>query len=379
MTHKGTLPLETERLILRRFTEDDTEAMFKNWASDPEVSKFLTWQPHKDTTVSENILRQWVSDYDNLFNYNWAIVPKTLNEPIGSISVVRSNMETETATIGYCIGKAWWHKGLMTEAFTAVIKFLFEEIGVNRIQACHDPRNPNSGAVMRKCGLVYEGTNRQAGKNNMDGFCDEVWYAIIAEDYFIKFKSNNPHLIIIHGAPGCGKTTIAKKLHELYKCPWFEFGWIPEFNNLNPHTEMSLKDEEQMTFETMYLVVNNYRAHGFEKVILTDLNDKRVPEMLQKFGVTDTVIITLFTRNDDLIRERVLNRENGNEYRDWEQSQKINCMIQNRPVLSNEYRICTDGMDIEEMAAQAATLLEMHKPTAGSASYKAIDYFSYTE
>jgi ribosomal-protein-alanine N-acetyltransferase len=180
MTHKGTLPLETERLILRRFTENDAEAMFKNWTSDPEVTKFLTWQPHENKAVSESILRQWVFDYDNLFNYNWAIVPKTLNEPIGSISVVRSNMETETATIGYCIGKAWWHKGIMTEAFKAVIRFLFEEVGVNRIQACHDPRNPNSGAVMRKCGLVYEGTHRQSGKNNMDGFCDEAWYAILA-------------------------------------------------------------------------------------------------------------------------------------------------------------------------------------------------------
>jgi ribosomal-protein-alanine N-acetyltransferase len=186
MTHKGTFPLETERLILRRFTEADADAMFKNWSSDPEVSKFLTWQPHENKAVSESILHQWVSDYNNLYSYNWAIVPKTLNEPIGSISVVRSNMETETATIGYCIGKAWWHKGFITEAFTAVIKFLFEEVGVNRIEACHDPRNPNSGAVMKKCGLVYEGTNRQAGKNNMDGFCDEAWYAILYEDYIIK-------------------------------------------------------------------------------------------------------------------------------------------------------------------------------------------------
>jgi hypothetical protein len=123
----------------------------------------------------------------------------------------------------------------------------------------------------------------------------------------------------------------------------------------------------------------HYRTHGFEKVILSNLNDKRVPEMLLKFGIADTVILTLFTQNDDLIRERIVSRDNGNEYKDWEQSQKINRMIQNRPALHNEYRICVDGLDIEEVAGQAAELLEMHKPTAGFASSKADDYFSYTD
>lgn len=52
MNHKGTIQLETERLILRRFTIDDAPAMFKNWASDPEVTKFMTWPTHKDVGVN---------------------------------------------------------------------------------------------------------------------------------------------------------------------------------------------------------------------------------------------------------------------------------------------------------------------------------------
>jgi ribosomal-protein-alanine N-acetyltransferase len=69
----------------------------------------------------------------------------------------------------------------MTEALSAVVDFLFKEVGVNRVEACHDPSNPHSGDVMRKCGMQYEGTQRQAGINNQ-GLCDMSWYAILAGD-----------------------------------------------------------------------------------------------------------------------------------------------------------------------------------------------------
>nr|WP_295051698.1 GNAT family protein [Ruminococcus sp.] len=85
--------------------------------------------------------------------------------------------------MGYCLGYNWWHKGIMSEAFKEIIRFLFEDVGLNRIEAYHDPRNPHSGDVMKKCGLLYEGTARQAGKN-MQGICDNVHYAILKEDYF---------------------------------------------------------------------------------------------------------------------------------------------------------------------------------------------------
>jgi ribosomal-protein-alanine N-acetyltransferase len=87
------------------------------------------------------------------------------------------------AHLGYCIGKEWWHLGIMTEALGSVIKYLFEEVGMNRIEARHDTNNPNSGKVMLKCGMKYEGTMRQADMNNQ-GLSDCSLYAILAEDYF---------------------------------------------------------------------------------------------------------------------------------------------------------------------------------------------------
>ena len=87
--------------------------------------------------------------------------------------------------IGYCIGRTWWNKGYTSEALKELLRFFFEEVGVNRIESRHDPRNPNSGKVMLKCGLNYEATLRQSDKNNQ-GICDAAHYAILAEEYFEK-------------------------------------------------------------------------------------------------------------------------------------------------------------------------------------------------
>jgi len=177
LTHKGTQTIETSRLILRRAIREDAEPMFRNWASDPEVTKFLTWPTHDSVTVSEMVIGSWLQEYEKESYYQWMIVLKELGEPIGSISVVRQNDRVEEAEIGYCIGSHWWHRGIVAEALTAVIKYLFEEVGMNRITARHDPNNPNSGRVMRKCGMQYEGITHASDRNNQ-GICDAAHYAI---------------------------------------------------------------------------------------------------------------------------------------------------------------------------------------------------------
>lgn len=177
-THKGTQTIETSRLILRRAVLDDAEAMYRNWASNPEVTKYLTWPAHESLTITEMVIESWLREYDKENYYQWMIVLKDLGEPIGSISVVRQNEQIGEAEIGYCIGTSWWHKGIMSEALSAVVDYLFAEVGMNRIAARHDPNNPNSGGVMRKCGMQYEGTMRAADRNNQ-GICDAAHYAIL--------------------------------------------------------------------------------------------------------------------------------------------------------------------------------------------------------
>ncbi|MBQ2697548.1 MAG: GNAT family N-acetyltransferase, partial [Clostridia bacterium] len=173
MKHLGTKPLETARLLLRPFVIEDAAAMFHNWAGDDEVTRYLTWPTHREKAVSERVTAEWVASYDKPDFYQWAIVFKELGEPVGSLSVVHGDDRIGMVHIGYCIGRRWWHQGITSEALAEVIRFFFEEVGVNRIESRHDPRNPHSGAVMVKCGMVRDGVKRQADWNNQ-GVCD-VW------------------------------------------------------------------------------------------------------------------------------------------------------------------------------------------------------------
>lgn len=183
MNHLGTRRLETGRLILRPFTLADAPAMYRNWGSDPEVTRYLTWPTHTGVDVSEKVLADWVGHYAEPDYYQWAIVLKEVGEPIGGISIVRMNEDVGSVHVGYCIGRRWWRQGYTSEALGALLRFFFEEVGALRVDSRHDPRNPGSGAVMAHCGMTREGTMRQADRNNQ-GICDYTEYGILREEYF---------------------------------------------------------------------------------------------------------------------------------------------------------------------------------------------------
>ena len=182
MTHCGTKQLETRRLILRRIEAPDEEAIFENWASDPEVTKFLTWPTHANVETTRKVVDSWLPLYEKSDHYHWTI---TLKEnpgvPIGTIHGLPKD-DLELVEIGYCIGRTWWNQGITSEAAQAVIAFFFDEVGANCICSYHDPKNPHSGMVMKHCGMKYEGTRRAADRNNT-GVCDASWYSILREEY----------------------------------------------------------------------------------------------------------------------------------------------------------------------------------------------------
>lgn len=182
MNHTGTVRLETERLVLRRFTPDDARAMLGNWANDAEVTRFLTWPVHDSIDVTAGVLEDWLAQYERPNFYQWAIELRELGEPVGSISVVELREAAESAEIGYCIGRRWWRQGFTSEALQAVIDHLFAGVGALRVCAKHDTHNPNSGKVMRHCGMTYEGTLRQAARNNQ-GICDVSVYSVLRHEW----------------------------------------------------------------------------------------------------------------------------------------------------------------------------------------------------
>lgn len=183
LTHKGTNTIETERLILRKFEIQDADAMYENWATDTEVTKFLSWKPHENVEFTRTLLKEWTDAYSNDNVYNWVIEVKEESKIIGSILAFRVNELNFSCEVGYCISSKYWNKGITTEATKAVIEYLFKEIGFNRIVALYDTNNPASGKVMDKSNMKYEGTSRQAGVRGDKEFYDLAQYSILREEY----------------------------------------------------------------------------------------------------------------------------------------------------------------------------------------------------
>ena len=182
MEHKGAICLETDRLILRPFKIEDAEEVFNNWASDDEVTKYLTWSTHSSVEMSRSYMEFCINGYNEKNVYQWGMELKNSHELIGNISVVKIIDEIDSVELGWVIGRKWWGNGYTAEAAKRLLEFLFTEVGANRICAGHDVNNPNSGRVMRKIGMKYEGTVRQSGKNNQ-GIVDMANYSVLREEW----------------------------------------------------------------------------------------------------------------------------------------------------------------------------------------------------
>ncbi len=182
LKHKGTNIIETERLILRPYRSSDAEFMFRNWANDREVTRYLTWNAHRSVSDSENIINSWINEYSDPSRYNWAIVLRETGEPVGGIDVCHIYQNTDIAEIGYCLGRNWWNKGFMTESLKAVIPYLFD-VGFEQVLAVHAAENTASGRVMQKCGMKYEGTLRRFFRSNDGRLLDLCYYSILREEF----------------------------------------------------------------------------------------------------------------------------------------------------------------------------------------------------
>ena len=90
MRHAGTQEIKTPRLILRRLFPQDADGMYVNWANDPDVTRFLRWEPHKNAAETRQLLEAWATLYPNEDYYQWAIVEKATGQVFGSISIYNS-------------------------------------------------------------------------------------------------------------------------------------------------------------------------------------------------------------------------------------------------------------------------------------------------
>lgn len=186
MNHKGTQKIETERLVLRRFTLDDVQDAYEGWYSDPEVAMCMQWEVHTDIEQTKKFITEYfIESYENLNSYRWAIALNENNKCVGSVGLFVAVDYHSVADVAYALSKEYWNKGIISEALTAVIHYGLLEVGINRIEAFHAVSNPASGKVMQKAGMKYEGHARQKYKSQR-GFEDSDLYAILREDLINK-------------------------------------------------------------------------------------------------------------------------------------------------------------------------------------------------
>ena len=172
--------LETERLILRPMRMSDARDLFA-YASDPEVSRHVLWDTHRSLRDSRRFLRAALRQYRQGLPGSFAITLRESGRMIGTIGFMWINTEYQSAEVGYSLSREYWNRGIMTEALRKVVRFGFEELRLNRIEAQHELTNPASGRVMAHAGMLYEGTLRQRVKNK-GHFSDVALYAILKSD-----------------------------------------------------------------------------------------------------------------------------------------------------------------------------------------------------
>jgi len=201
---------ETERLIIRQWEEKDYKDLFE-YASNDDVTKFLTWPTYKNEETAIERINSLIESYklDKIDN-DYAIELKSENKVIGSIGFMGYKPKNEgKLEIGYVLNPAYQGKGYMTEALIGAFKHIKINNIAKRIVLMHDVLNVKSGNVMKRAGMTYEGTLRKACENNYHTRGDIAVYSILYEEIDLQ-ENNGKNKVVIYtdgacsGNPGVG-------------------------------------------------------------------------------------------------------------------------------------------------------------------------------
>ena len=156
--------IETSRTILRKFKLGDEYEMFSNWASDPEVVKYLTWPIHENIETTRSIVQSWVNQYQDPTTIRYGITLKENGELVGGIDVVK--YIDGVPEVGYCMAKKCWNKGIMTEVFSAFKDYLFT-LGFEKIMIRAEVPNIGSNRVIQKNGFQFVGVKQEIKQDQL--------------------------------------------------------------------------------------------------------------------------------------------------------------------------------------------------------------------
>ena len=139
--------IRTQRLHLRKLTMKDAGDIFE-YSKDPLVAEHVLWDAHRSVSESKGYIRYMMRKYRYGEPSSWGIVWDAEEKVIGTIGFMWIQPENAAAEVGYSLARRFWNRGIMTEALQALIRYGFEEMHLNRIEAIHETDNPASGAVM---------------------------------------------------------------------------------------------------------------------------------------------------------------------------------------------------------------------------------------
>ena len=181
INHTGTVPLETDRLVLRRTVKSDIDEFFFIQLN-PNIRKYLGTNRLGDD-LEKN--RKYFNEekYNELNYYRWTIVRKEDNKILGCIYLNIHDEKARTAGIDYWIREDAWGNGYTTEASRKILNFAFDTLNINRIESCGGKDNPGTYKVMEKIGLKYEGERKEGMFYYYGGLENLVLYGITKEEY----------------------------------------------------------------------------------------------------------------------------------------------------------------------------------------------------
>lgn len=151
--------IEGARLLLRLPVIDDAGPLFQRVARDPQVTKYLLWTPHPDVSTTQRVITERMNVDPH--KRTWVMSLVHSDEIVGMISCARPVQYV--AEIGYCVGRRWWGKGLMSEALTMLMTTLSADPDLYRVWATCHVDNARSVRLLERAGFVCEGRMARHG------------------------------------------------------------------------------------------------------------------------------------------------------------------------------------------------------------------------
>ena len=152
--------IETARLCLRPPTVEDADAVFAEYAQDPDITRYLVWRPHREIESVRVFLRQAVAALESGASHFWVITTRNTDRPVG---MIETGVDEHGLSLGYVLAKRCWGKGYMPESLQPIVDWAVQQKEIHRIWAACDVDNRASVRVLEKIGMQREGVLRRWG------------------------------------------------------------------------------------------------------------------------------------------------------------------------------------------------------------------------